>query len=653
MPLSATDAKHDAAKVEALERLVAELRHRLPAEAAPSAADLLRRCYANTPHDELASAAVDDLLGPVLALWNLAQQRQRGEIRIHVYNPQRERDGWSSPHTAIDVINDDMPFLLASTNGELQQRQRRVHVALHPVLGVERDASGRLQRLLPRSQGAPESWMHLEIDRETTGEAGLQALATRLVEVLGKVRATVSDWRPMLAKAEEIEGRLRTSPPPLDAGEVEEAAEFLRWLTENHFTFLGYRGYAFEHKNGGDYLRLEPGSGLGLLREVSADSEERSETPLPDYLARFLHQRELLIITKGSKKSEVHRPVHMDSIGIRRFDAEGKVVGEDRFLGLFTSSVYNSSAQTIPVLRRKVRRVFERASFNPGSHDAKALAHVLESFPRDELFQISEEDLYRIAIGILQLHQRQRVALFLRKDEFERFVSALVFVPRDRYTFELRERLQKILERALGGEVTAFYTQVGDAALARVHFIVRTTPGQIRAVDVKRVEAELAAAARTWREDLREQLVASRGEEVGLALAATYGEAFPPAYRDRFGAAEALADLEVVERLLAGGEEFAARLYRSADMPAERMRIKLYLAGRQIALTDALPLLENLGVRVEEELPFGLRPAGSERGVWVHDFALVAESPEVPFETAKPLVEESLRRVWRGDLENG
>ena len=649
-----------ATKDDVLGGLAAELARRLPADAAPGAADLLRQCYGNAPPDELAAAGPEAVLGPVLALWELAKQRRPGEVKVRVYNPQGERDGWSSPHTAIDIVNDDMPFLVASTSGELRRQERRTHMVLHPVVGVERDDGGRLRRLLPKRQGAAESWMHFEVDRETTGEAGLAELAARLSDVLGKVRMVVEDWQPMVLKAEAVEARLQREPPPLPADEVDEAREFLRWLVDNHFTFLGYRGYTLERGADGSYLRLDSGSGMGILRQVSAESEERSGTRLPDYLDSFLRQRELLIITKGSKKAEVHRPVHMDSIGIRRFDREGHVVGEDRFVGIFTTTVYSSSAQTIPVLRRKLRRIQERANFNPGSHDAKALAHVLESFPRDELFQISEDDLFRIAMGILQLGQRQRVALFLRKDEFERFMSVLVFVPRDRYTSELREKLGRILESEIGGEVAAFYTQVGDAALARVHYILRTTPGQVREIDVKQVEAKLAAAARTWREDLREQLIATHGEEKGLQLLATWAEAFPAVYRDRFGAADALADLDVVHELLASGEEMASRLYRSADLPPEHMRIKLYLVGRQIALTDALPMLENLGVRVEEEFAFEVRPresgapAPSGQMVWVHDFALVAkDGMGVGFETARPLVEETLSRVWRGELENG
>jgi len=649
MQPSATTPREDA-----LEDLAAELARRVPPDQVGGATDLLRRAYTNTPAEDLAALGVEAVVGPIVALWTLAQERQRGVPKIRVYNPQPDRDGWSSPHTAIDVVNDDMPFLLASTKSELQLQQRGIHAVLHPVLGVERRADGTLASLLPRGQGAGESWMHFEIDRETTGEAGLAALAARLSDVLGKVRVVVEDWKPMVAKAKEIEAELLREPPAVVAAEeVEEAAEFLRWLVDNHFTFLGYRRYRLGRDAEGNYLREQSGPGLGILRDV-APSEERAGARLPDYLDSFLRPRELLIVNKASRKAEVHRPVHMDSVGIRHYDAKGNVVGEDRFAGIFTTTAYSSSAISIPVLRRKVRRVEERANFNPGSHDFKALAHVLETFPRDELFQISEDDLFRISLGILQLSQRPRVALFLRYDELERFISALVFVPRDRYSSELRERLGKILERELGGVVAAVYTQVGDAALARVQYIFVTRPGQVPKVDPRQVEAKLATAARTWREELRDQLVAARGEEEGLRLLASWGDAFSSGYRDRFATADARADVEVIESLLASGEELGSRLYRQPDAPAERMRIKLYLVGRQIALTDALPLLENLGVRVEEELPFEVRPKGTDQSIWVHDFAMVAsDGMGVPFETAKPLVEETLRRVWKGDLENG
>jgi glutamate dehydrogenase len=644
------------AKSEVLESLAEELRRQLPAAEAEGAVELLRGCYQPLEAGELIEHPSAQLVGAVRSLWRLGQERLPGETGLRVYNPESSTDGWSSPHTAIAMVNDDMPFLLASVTGELHRRERRLHQVLHPVLDVARDDEGRLQSLAAAEEGLRESWIHLEVDRETLGEKGLAELETSLRELLRQVRIAVEGWSPMKDRLNEVIDRLESRRPPgVDPDEVEESAAFLRWLLADHFTFLGARRYHLESRDGKDYLRLDPDSGLGLLREVTPDSLQRSATPLPEELSRFLHQREILILSKSSRRSLVHRPVHMDSVGVRRFDEEGQVVGEDRFLGLFTSRVYtSSSAQSIPLLRRKVRRIVERAAFTPGSHDAKALIHILESFPRDELFQISEHDLFDMALGILRLQQRPRVALFVRRDEFERFVSALVFVPRERYTFELRGRIQQLLEEAFGGQVTAFYTQMADTPLARTHFIIKTVPRKVPSYDRRRLERAMTEAARSWKEHLREHLVAQHGHEEGLALLGTFGEAFPVPYRERFPAKAALSDIAVMRRLLGAGERFEARFYQPPGTAADWVRLKLYQLGGHLSLSKALPVLENLGVRVESEIPFEVRPEGAEQGVWIHDFELRSEGgAAIPLAELGGELEETLRRVWSGELENG
>ncbi|HVS02173.1 MAG TPA: NAD-glutamate dehydrogenase [Thermoanaerobaculia bacterium] len=636
-----------------IERLAEELAAALPAGQAAAAAELLRRCYVNLPPEELRERPREQLVGAVRELWALGQRRLPRQVEMRVFNPADGAGGWGSDHTVVQVVNDDMPFLLASLTGELHRRERRIHQVLHPVLWVERDAAGELERLVAAGEGAAESWMHLEIDRETGGAAGLEELEATLREVLAQVRVVVEDWGAMQAKVEEVVGRWGDQPPPVEPGELDESRAFLDWLLDHHFSFLGYRRYDLVEEGDETRLRLDPGSGLGLLRRATEDAEQRSAAALPPYLVSFLRRQELLILTKSSRRSPVHRPVHMDSIGIRRFDERGEVIGEDRFLGLFTSTVYSISAQTIPVLRRKVRRIQERTAFAPRSHDAKALLHILESFPRDELFQIAEDDLFRMTLGILQLQQRQRVALFVRRDQFERFASALVYVPRERYTYELRQRMQEILEQAFGGKVTAFYTQMADAPLARTHYIVKTTPGEIPPYDLKALEEELAEAARSWQDHLREHLVGGLGEEEGLSRLQTWGRAFPVGYRERFPAKEALPDIAVMERLERQATGFDARLYRPRGASEDTVHLKLYQAGRHLALSDALPVLENLGVWVEAEVPFEITRAGAPP-LWIHDFELrAADARPIPLDDTREELEETLRRVWGGEIENG
>ncbi|HSL84442.1 MAG TPA: NAD-glutamate dehydrogenase, partial [Thermoanaerobaculia bacterium] len=481
--------------------------------------------------------------------------------------------------------------------------------------------------------------------------ASREQVRETLETVLQDVRAAVEDWPAMRAKLHEIVDGWEPDPPPVSQEEIEEARSFLRWLDDDHFTFLGYRELDLVEKDGEDCLRLVPGSSLGVLRARETEDSYRLRS-LTAKMSYFARKPVLLFVTKANHRATVHRPAHMDYVGVKRFDAEGKVVGERRFLGLFTSVAYNRRARTIPLLKEKVERTLKRAGFPPDSHDGKALLHILETFPRDELFQISEKRLYEIALGILQLQERQRIALFVRLDPFERFVSCLVYAPRDRYNTELRLRMQAIIESAFAGKVTAHYTQVTDSPLARVHYIVKTTPGRLPPYDLKEIETLLAAAARTWADRLLEALVARGDEERQTALFRRYREAFPVAYQERFDPEDAVADVARVEELLATGR-LGLQLYRAAGAGPREVRFKLYHPGGPVALSDVLPLLENMGVRVGSEIPYEVRPEGAGRPVWIHDFQLeLRGAGEVDFERLVETFPEAFERVWYGEAEN-
>src|SRR5207253_5725206 len=303
------------------------------------------------------------------------------------------------------------------------------------------------------------------------------------------------------------------------------------WLDDGNFIFLGYRRYGFETRDGKDYLPPIPGSGLGILREIRKESEQRGQEALSKEFSEYARRQDLLIITKANSRSQIHRSVPMDRIGIKRYGGKSDIlIGEDRFLGLFTSAAYSRSVREIPMLSLKAKRIIGRAGLDPRSHDGKALIEILETFPRDEFFQATDADLFDIARGILLLQERQRVALFTRKDVFERFVACYVFVPRDRYTPDFKDRARQILEEAFDGGDTQVYDHVTDSPLARGLFIVWTKPGRIPEVDVKRVEAYLAEAARTWGDRLLDALVQHGGEESGIELHRRYKKAFPMAY---------------------------------------------------------------------------------------------------------------------------
>ncbi len=616
------------------------------------------RLYANVPPADLIHQAPDDAYGAAMALWQFAQTRKPGAIKLRAYNPTLAEHGWRSDHTVVEIVNDDMPFLVDSVTAELNRVGLTVRLVIHPVFAVERDAAGKLLALDGAPGGKPgaESWMRVAIEGRRAPQE-LALLAGDLERVLGDVRAAVKDWRQMRAKTQEILAALAASPPPVAKGQVDETREFLKWLDDDHYTYLGFREYRVA--GGGEDARLEvvAESGLGVLAdpERRVFHDRRGFGLLGEDIVRHVLAPELLTVTKTNRRSTVHRYVHMDTIGIKRIDAAGRVVGEWRFVGLFTSIVYSLSPRTIPLLRRKVETVLRRAGFAAQSHDGKTLAHILETYPRDELFQISEDDLLEIALGVLHLQERQRIALFVRKDALERYVSCLIYVPRDRLNTDLRVRLLDIVAKAYNGAVSVFYTHMTDEPLARLHAIVRTARGQVPAVDLTELEARLIEAGRTWADRLR----AALGDDRGLELFQRYADGFPAAYRERCGASVAVEDIALLEQAR-DGEGLALTLYRPVEAQPDELGFKIFHRASPLALSDVLPMLERMGVRAIGEMPFPVTP-GPDRTetYWIHDFELRAmrkpngeAAGEIDLGAARGLFHDVFAKVWRGAAES-
>ncbi len=639
-----------------IDQVVRRVRRELPDDLADGAQLFVRRLYSTVTPDDVLSASLENLAGSALSLWQFAENRPPGAPKVRVFNPRSADEGWEARHTVVEIVNDDMPFLVSSLSAEILRRGLDLHLVLHPVLGVRRDEEGRrLEVGLAEEEGlTAESMMHLEIDQ--TSEARLEELRQALTSVLDDVRRVVEDWHPMRDHVRELVEELEHRPPPVPDDELEEGRDFLEWLADDHFTFLGYREYDLVEEDGETYLRVRPESGLGLLSRVREESRERSETPLADHIAEFLRRRELLIVTKTHARSPVHRPVAMDYLSVRKFDDDGNVVGERRFIGLFSSAAYHKSVNSIPLLRQKVRRIVERVGFDPRSHDARTLRHLLETFPRDELFQISDDELYEISHGILRLQERQRVTLFVRQDPFERFVSALVYVPRDRHNTELRLRMEEILAGAFNGTTTAFSTQLGDQPLARAHFIFQTEPGSVPEFSVRALEERIAEETRTWGDRLRHALVETHGEEEGLGFLRGYEEAFPGSYRETESASEAVLDIERIEEVRATGH-LHTRLYRSDDAAGHQVGFRVFHPAPIRPLSDLLPMLEDMGLQVVWEVPHEVKgwpeEEGGEKAVWLRDFLLAADDTmEIDLAQAQENFREAFARVWRGELES-
>jgi glutamate dehydrogenase len=436
-----------------LEEVLAIVSERLPAEQA-QVSEFVRQFFREVDPEDLADRDPLDLYGAAVSHWRFMRRGGPDAPRIRIYNPNIDEHGWQSPHTVIEIVHRDMPFLVDSVRMQINAQGLISHLIIHPVMSVRRDGAGTLTDLLPRGEtGADvrvESAMHLEISRETDTEA-LRRLEQGLLQVLADVRAAVDDWQPMLLRMRETAAAHRRNPPHvLTSDEVEEGLAFLDWLAGDRFTFLGCRDYDLGHEDGEAVLRVVAGSGLGILRDDRRDAPSASFATLPAWIRERARMPELLVVTKSNSRATVHRPVYTDYVGVKRFNEAGEVIGESRFLGLYTSVAYSASVLDIPVLRRKVRDVIERSGVVPGSHKGKALLSILETYPRDELFQISADDLLRTSTGILHLDERQRTRVFVRLDPFRRFVSCLVYVPRDNYNTEVRQRIQAVLMRTLG-----------------------------------------------------------------------------------------------------------------------------------------------------------------------------------------------------------
>jgi len=619
----------------------------------------LRLFFRHVAPEDLLAREPGDLLGAALAEQHLARERAVGTANVSVTNPSPDHDGWSSGHTIVQVVTDDMPFLVDSVTGELDRLGQVIHLVVHPQLVVRRDAVGVLQEVLDAEAPtgefgvAVESWMHLEIDRVDTAEERAE-IATALRAVLGNVRDAVQDWDKMRARCAGLAAGLLERPPSgVGADETRVTARFLEWLSGDHFTFLGYREYRLQHDDGEDRLEGVSGTGLGILRYDRAGSASFARlSPQAQAQAR---ERRLLIITKANSRSTVHRSAYLDYIGVKQFDAAGQVIGEFRFLGLFASSAYAESILHIPILDERVRDLLDHAGFTPDSHSGKDLVQVMENYPRDEMFQTDPDDLLDTALAVLHLQERRKTRLFLRPDVYGRFVSALVYLPRDRYSTSVRLKMEGILRRAFGADTVDYTTRISESVLARLHFVVRMPQGEaIPDVDTAALEREIVDATRTWGEDLVEALRADVGEEAGARLVGVYGRAFPEAYKEDVTPAVAVTDLRRIE-MLETDDAIEVGLHEVAGCAPGERRLKLYRRG-PLSLTRILPFFTDLGVEVIDERPYEIVRSDGVR-VFIYDFGLRAPREgdwgEGADRDARTLLfQNAVRAVWTGLAES-
>ncbi|MTK04520.1 NAD-glutamate dehydrogenase [Micromonospora sp. CP22] len=630
------------------------------------AATLVSRFWRFAPDEELIGFTAEEMLDAAREHRELARQRVPGELKLRIHSPDAEQH-----HSVIEIVTDDMPFLVDSVTALLNTHHLDVHLLVHPLVVVRREPLGRLVEVAADvepddaiSGDLVESWMHIEIDPVRDPEER-EKLRRELQRVLTDVREAVEDWPKMRQRALSLADELaaaRTSDnrPPVPEKDITDSVELLRWLAHDHFTFLGYREYRLvpNSADGGSALEAVLGTGLGILRQDSP--EARALSSMTPEAHEKVTEKRLLIITKANSRATVHRSAYLDYIGFKIFDENGEVVGERRFLGLFSTAAYRTSVQELPVVRRKVAEVLDRSGLSLRSHSGKDLMQILETYPRDELFQIKTDDLYHAVIGVLRMAGRRQLRVFLRRDAYGRFISCLIYLPRDRFTTQNRLRMQDILLRELNGVGVDYTTRVTESMLARVHFIVRTDPTNPPGdIDADLLAEELADATRLWDDDYRLVLERKLGDEQAKHLFSRYADAFPEGYKDGHTPYEAMKDLAKLELLEEPGQ-LEMHLFRKQAAPRAGgrgpnvdelldVRFKVYRYGEPMMLSAVLPVLHSLGVKVVDEHPYEVERVDGR--IWLYDFGLQLPEGHQELAEVRPHVENAFAAAWRGEAE--
>jgi glutamate dehydrogenase len=647
-----------ASKADFQHHLQTALAQHVSEQALPQMALFAEQFFGIIALEELTQRRLSDLVGCTLSSWRVLERFDSAKPEVRVFNPDYEKHGWQSTHTAVEILHSDIPFLVDSVRMELNRRGYSIHTLQNSVFSVRRNKNGELQEILPKgTQGKDirqEALMFLEIDRcANTGE--LKTLEKTLQEVFRDVRMSVADFQPMKAKAKELLTWLDKVKPgqvglKVEGAELDEIKVFMNWLLDDHFTFLGYEEFAVVDVPGGGSMQYDEGSLLGLSKRLRTGLKADELHIEPEAVA-YLREPQLLSFAKAAVPSRVHRPAYPDLVSIRELDSKGNVVKECRFMGLYTSAVYAESVWNIPYIRRKVEVIEQRAGFGSSAHLGKELAQVLEVLPRDDLFQTSVDELFNTAMAIVQIQERNKIRVFLRRDPYGRFCYCLAYVPRDVYSTETRMKIQQVLMERLQATDCEFWTFFSESVLARVQFILKVDPKNRVQIDPLRLEKEVIQACRSWKDDYASLMVESLGEAQGTEVLSEFPDGFPAGYRERFAPHSAVVDMQHILSLNSQ-RQLVMSFYQPLTQDGQQLHCKLYHADTPLPLSDVLPILENLGLRVLGEFPYKLRRADG-REFWIHDFAFTyAEGLDVDIQQLNDTLQGAFVNIVGGAAEN-
>ncbi len=612
--------------------------------------------YSGVPQQELEQRTAADLYGASLSCWQFVQQRKQGEVKVRVFNPDHENHGWQSLHSVVEILCDDMPFLVDSVRMQLNARQLSLHAIHYCVLHATRDQKGNFDEQAewetPAADRHPEAIIYVEFDHHSDVEF-LHTLTHELQDVIREVQACVADYPHIMSRVQTLKQVLAKPHSKAQKSLYPEALAFVEWLEDNHFTFLACDEFRLDYSGTEPAVERIEGADLGLFRHVPADRQRVLLKDLDAEIQSFITSTELISFIKSGTRSRVHRPAYPDYVVVKYFDKQGQVTGGIRFLGLYTSMVYIETPDSIPLVREKLKAIRDMAGFVPGSHSGKELNRILEVYPRDELFQSSADQLLKTALSILHIQERRQTRVYLRKDAYSKFISCLVYVPRDIYNTELRRRIEQVLMQAVPTLDIEFNTYFSESILARTHFMLRLNPDASVDYDEATLIRKILQVCRTWQDDLHAALIEQVGEEQGNHQFHIYRQAFPAGYREAFQTRTAVTDIQYMEDLCAQPEgQLGMSFYREPEETSNELRFKLFNRNTILPLSDVIPVLENLGLRVLGEHPYEIQRADGQR-IWIHNFQLrYTLSDSINIAAVKFLFKDAFRAVWHGQAEN-
>ena len=639
-----------------IEAVIKKIKNKMNSEQAVLCSEFINQFYGTIALEDLQEMDVDDLYGAAINFWSFISHRAPLETKIHIYNPEFERHGWQTTHTVVEIITEDIPFLVDSLRVVMNRLGLMSHLVVHMGgLCLQRNKDHQITAVLPRGSEKDESVyveapILIEIDRQTD-PAVLEELHRNIEKTFEDNRAVVEDWPTMCQRVHDAIGELALVSSVRDPAEREESIAFLNWIEDHHFTFLGMRDYELVKKKGEIILQPIPDTGLGLLRENLSHPTSRSISAMTPEARELTLSTRSLIMFKTNTEATVHRRAFTDYIGIKRFDEKGQVIGERRIIGLYTSAAYNTNPKHIPFLRHKVALILKNSNLDPKSHTGKILLNILDTFPRDDLIQASVDELLEIALGIYHMQERRRIRMFARTDVYRRFVSCLVYVPKERFKTELRQSMENVLAKAFHSTEISFSTWFSESVLARIHFIVSTNPDDDTQWDFNEIEKKLIEVGRSWTDDLQGLTMEAFGEENGNRIFAEYKNAFPLNYVDTFSAKTAVYDIKHVETLTKENS-MVMNFYRPLDELENSFRLKIYQHDVTIPLSDVLPIIERLGMRAISERPYVLKFEDGKI-TYINDFSLEYTHPmSFNIDEIKDLFQNAFTSVWLGEAEN-